>query len=152
MKYAYCIGLILLLSSCHQQAETPTLPLPIASTPAVSPVETLLLYEGQGELEGHTWQVGEVTFSFQRGNHMLVRGGHLDETMPTGAPGRYTLDDQVLSLEVLGREYSGQWDKQKLTVNEQEGIYRGLTEVVFPEPSLEALSKTNDESGGSHEN
>jgi hypothetical protein len=131
-----------MLSSCIQSVEAPTLPL--SSTPTFPPEVIFPSYEGNGELEGHSWQVGEVTFSFQASGHMLVKGGPLDETMPTGAPARYTLKKSSLKLKVLGRDYKGQWKDHHLTVNGNPGVYLGLTDTVFPDPTQATPEPTEE--------
>ena len=136
------IGVLVILSGCIQPVEAPTLPL--SSIPVFAPEIKLPEYEGQGELEGHTWQVGDVTFSFQHGNHLLVRGGHLDETMPTGAPGRYSLKEGELELEVLGREYTGQWKDNNLSISENTGVYLGPSEGLFTD-TTEIPQETDNE-------
>ena len=76
-------------------------------------------------LPGHTWQAGDLTLIFQDGDNVLVQGGHLTDTMPTGAPSRYTLKNGALHLEVLGRTYEGSWDGKTLVIGTTVGIYRG---------------------------
>ena len=143
------IGVLLVVSGCVEPVEAPTLPL--SSTPVFAPEVKLPEYTGDGSLAGHTWQVGEVTFSFQRGNHLLVRGGHLDETMPTGAPGRYTIEETSVKLDVLNREYEGQWQDTVLTIQENTGIYLGLTAEMFPASDSDETESASDDSGEQHE-
>jgi hypothetical protein len=144
------IGLLMILTGCIEPVEAPTLPL--SSTPVFVPEVKLPEYLGEGELEGHTWQVGDVTFSFQRGNHLLVRGGHLDKTMPSGAPGRYTQKDEELVLDVLERKYTGLWSDNELSLNENPGIYLGLTEGLYPANKKNVSETTEKVTGESNEN
>lgn len=144
------IGVLLVLSGCIEPVEAPTLPL--SSIPTFAPEVQLPEYQGQGELEGHTWQVGEVSFSFQRGNHLVVRGGHLNDTMPSGAPGRYTRKDDTLALDVLGREYTGLWKDHSLSINDNPGVYLGLTESLYPAEENNKSKTTSEVSGENNEN
>ena len=82
---------------------------------------------------------------------MLVKGGHLDESMPTGAPGRYTLKKSSLNLDVLGREYAGKWINHQLSVNDYNGIYLGPTHEVFPEPDEDNNESSESEKEIAHE-
>lgn len=105
-------------------------------SPQVGPFHVVSLPEG-ATLERRTWQIGSVNFTFQRGNHVVVRGGHLVETMPTGAPGLYELQDGALRLEVLGREYTGTWDGVRMVLNGKEAVYLGEAAVIYPELVLD---------------
>ena len=130
--------------------------IPDAETTTNAQIEVLLTHnvdQGEtGELPGQTWQAGSVTFSFQRGNHVLVRGGHITETMPTGAPGRYSLESEVLKLDVLGRVYEGTWDGETLTLNGHHATYLGLTETIYPDSVLDYPPQPKEESPDVKEN
>lgn len=132
MRYVYALIPLIMLSGCFQQTDSEDKEWRGAR---FFPSDAAK-YRGDGELEGHTWQVDKMTFSFQSGNHVLVRGGHLDDTMPTGAPGRYTLEKKVLLLEVLGREYTGHWNKRFLWIKDHRGVYQGVTDQLFPDSAL----------------
>jgi hypothetical protein len=126
----YGISMVLLTVSCAQEQEIaqatvyPEILLQLSHmhTPPDTP-----------DLAGQTWQAGATSFSFQKGFHVLFRGGPLRESMPTGAPGTYQLDDNALSLDVLGRTYSGIWDGTHLTINGQTATYLGQTALIYPD-------------------
>lgn len=129
-KLICCISLTLLTVSCAQQQETAHAPQYPEFRLELSHTLTL---PDTPDLEGQTWQVGATSFSFQKGKHVLFRGGPLGESMPTGAPGTYQLTDDALSLDVLGRTYSGVWDGAQLTINGQSATYLGQTALIYPD-------------------
>jgi hypothetical protein len=96
------------------------------------------------DLAGQTWQVGSANFSFQGGNNVLVRGGSLTETMPTGAPGTYVYDPPLLQLEVLGRRYTGSLNGGELMLNGRVATYLGPTETIFPDTVLHYPPQTDE--------
>ena len=104
-----------------------------------------LVPPGSDDLTGQTWQVGSANFSFQGGNNVLVRGGSLTESMPTGAPGTYTYDPPMLQLEVLGRSYTGSLERGLLTLNGRIAAYLGPTETIFPDTVLHYPPLTDEE-------
>lgn len=107
-----------------------------APGPQIAPLP-LSVYRGDGSLVGHTWQSGPLTFIFQPGQHLLVRGGQLSETMPSGAPGTYTENSGALEVNVLGRSYSGTWDGSVLQLNQKAAAYLGETATIYPELVLD---------------
>lgn len=136
------IGITLFAAGCFQEATAPVLP---PNSEVTFDLSHILPPPESGKLPGHTWQAGGVTFSFQRGYNVLVRGGRLVDSMPTGAPGMYTLDGQRLSLEVLGREYTGIWDGIELTLNGRVATYLGSTGTIYPDNVLEYLEETEED-------
>lgn len=136
------IAIGLLVAGCSEPPLIP--PKEYPASPRVGPFHEIALPEGSS-LEGHTWQIGSIDFTFQKGNHVVVRGGHLVEPMPTGAPGLYTLEGRELTLDVLGREYAGSWDGNRLVLNGKEAFYLGETAVIYPELVLDYKEPETEE-------
>ncbi|MFP6581740.1 MAG: hypothetical protein VCD00_04215 [Candidatus Hydrogenedentota bacterium] len=134
MKYLMCSMICMFTAGCAESTDPePMVPAP---GPRIAPLP-LAVYQGDGSLVGHTWQSGPLTFIFQPGDNVLVRGGQLVESMPTGAPGTYSKDGGMLELSVLGRTYTGAWDGAVLTLNQQIASYLGETATVYPELVLD---------------
>ncbi len=127
------VGLVI-LTGCSKPVES----VPLTAYPEVVAFALPLgVYAGDGRLEGHVWQVSPVAFVFQSGNHVIVRGGPLSESMPHGAPGTFELEDGVLEIEVLGRDYLGTWNGGELAIDERVAEYMGKTETIYPELVLD---------------
>lgn len=80
---------------------SPIAPLP-SEVPAEQPNDTDL---ETLELEGTSWRVGVFTYTFQNGGHVIVKGGHLDKLSPSGAPGRYSVKGDDITITVMRRRY-----------------------------------------------
>lgn len=149
VRYSVIMIGVVLLASCASEKQdtehTSETDIDVVLVHDVEPAES-------SALPGQTWQAGSVTFSFQRGNHVLVRGGHLTETMPTGAPGRYSLESDILEVEVLGRIYDGTWDRETLTLSGHRATYLGLTETIYPDSVLDYPQQPKEETSDAKEN
>jgi hypothetical protein len=153
LRYGLSIMLVLLSAGCIESAES------VQHAPSVYSVapgdsvrlskKELISYSDDGGLDGHTWQSRGISFSFQPGNHLLVKGGPLIEPMPGGAPGIYTLDDNALTIEVLGRTYHGTWSGEVLVMNDSHTEYLGPTALLYPELVLDYTEPPEEDT--SHE-
>lgn len=134
LRYGLALSIALLCAACSAPVTQP--PKDYPPGPRIGPLHQVV-YAGDGALEGHTWQIDSVNFTFQAGNHVLLRGGPLTVDMPTGAPGIYALEGESFSMEVLDRMYRGRWDGEVLIVNGKEAQYLGRAAIIYPELVLD---------------
>ena len=109
-------------AGCSVEKAEPAVEESVSTSPAVPEAPKLDI---PSELVGHAWKSGEHLFIFQKGGNVLVRGGHIQDSMPNGAPSRFELKGEELKLDVLGIHYTGTWNGQQLVINDQIAEYSG---------------------------
>ena len=133
---------MLVTAGCTKSADDPTPftpvpapPSPIAPIVSKAPVEQPAEIEpGEQDeavgpvppekvvLEGSTWRAGAFTYTFQRGGHAIVSGGHLNKLSRSGTPGRYVVRGDDITITVMGRRYKARREGGNLFIGSRKAV------------------------------
>jgi len=132
---------MLVTAGCTKSADdpppftpVPAPPSPIASLPEVPVKQPAEIESGEQDeavgpvppekvvLEGSTWRAGAFTYTFQRGGHAIVSGGHLNKLSRSGTPGRYVVRGDDITITVMGRRYKARREGGNLFIGSRKAV------------------------------
>lgn len=143
MKVRLILAISMLVTAgCTKPADAPppftpvpAPPSPIASivpqAPIEQPAEPVLGEQDEAVgpvppekvvLEGSSWRVGAFTYTFQKGGHAIVSGGHLNKLARSGAPGRYIVRGDDITIIVMGRRYKARREGGNLFIGDRKAV------------------------------